>query len=112
MQAVNGDSTPERRGGLARAGVTAWSLLGMAALVYVAAWLVGRLMPVLLPFVVALLLTTLLGPVTAALRRAGARPALAAFLSVVLAIAVLGLLGWLIVPPFLARLQELGQSLQ
>jgi predicted PurR-regulated permease PerM len=111
MHAANGNSTPQRRGGLARAGVTAWSLLGMAALVYVAAWLVGRLMPVLLPFVVAILLSTLLRPVAAALQRAGVRPALAAFLVVTLAVAVIGGLGWLIVPPFVERLAELGQSL-
>ena len=60
-------------GRLARAGTTAWALLGIAAVVFVTAWLVGRLMAVILPFAVALLLATLLRPVAARLERSGLR---------------------------------------
>ena len=49
-------------GHLARAGAAAWALLGIAAVVFVSAWLIGRLMAVIVPFAVALLLATLLRP--------------------------------------------------
>ena len=69
-------------------------------------------MPVVLPFAVAILLATLLRPVAAALEARGARPAVAASLAILLAIAVFGVLIALILPPFIARLTDLGSSLQ
>jgi predicted PurR-regulated permease PerM len=101
---------PSRR--LARAGSTAWALLGVIALVFVGAWVVGRLMAVVIPVVIAILLATLLRPVAAALERRGARPALAAVAAVALAIVVVALLLSLILPPFVARLSDLGTSVQ
>ena len=49
-------------------------------------------MAVVLPFVVAMLLATLLRPVAARLERGGMRPALAAAMAVALAVAVLAVL--------------------
>src|SRR3954451_921676 len=89
-----------RSGSLARAGATAWALLGIAALVLLAGWAIGRLMPVVLPFVVAVLLSTLLRPVAAVLERSGWRPAAAAITAVGLATVVLAGLIALILPPF------------
>lgn len=97
---------------LTRAGTAAWALLGIIALILLAGWAIGRLMPVVLPFAVAFLLATLLRPVAAALERRGARPAAAASASILLAVAVFGLLVALILPPFIARLTDLGTSLQ
>ena len=57
-------------GRLARAGTAAWALLGIVALILLAGWAVGRLMPVVLPFAVAVLLATLLRPIAARLERA------------------------------------------
>ena len=99
-------------GHLARAGAAAWALLGIAAVVFVSAWLIGRLMAVFLPFAVALLLATLLRPMAARLERNGLRPGLAATIAVALAVVVLALLLALILPPFIARLGDLGASLQ
>jgi predicted PurR-regulated permease PerM len=99
-------------GHLARAGATAWALLGIAALVFVSAWLIGRLMAVILPVAVALLLATLLRPVAARLERNGLRPGLAATIAVALAVVVLAVLLSLVLPPFIARLGDLGASLQ
>ena len=79
-------------GHLARAGAAAWALLGIAAVVFVSAWLIGRLMAVILPFAVALLLATLLRPMAARLERNGLRPGLAATIAVALAVVVLALL--------------------
>ena len=99
-------------GRLARAGTAAWALLGIAALVLLTGWAVGKLMPVVLPFAVAVLLATLLRPVAAALEARGVRPALAAILAILLALTVFGALIALILPPFIARLTDLGSSLQ
>jgi predicted PurR-regulated permease PerM len=97
---------------LNRAGSAAWALLGIAAVVLLAGWAIGKLMSVVVPFVIAILLTTLLRPVAARLERRGLGPALAAVVSVVLAIAVLAILLSLVLPPFIARLSELGSSVQ
>jgi predicted PurR-regulated permease PerM len=99
-------------GRLARAGTAAWALLGIVVLILVAGWAVGKLMPVVLPFAVAVLLATLLRPIAAALEARGARPAVAASLATLLAIVVFGVLIALILPPFIARLTDLGSSLQ
>jgi predicted PurR-regulated permease PerM len=98
--------------GLARAGAAAWSLLGIAAVVLLAGWAIGRLMAVVLPFVIAILLATLLRPVAARLERRGLRPATAAIAAVALAIVVLAVLLSLVLPPFIARLSDLGTSVQ
>ena len=101
-----------RADGLARAGATAWSVIGIAAAVLLAGWAVGRLMAVVIPFVIAMLLATLLRPVAARLERLGVRPSLAAIAAIALALLVLALLLSLILPPFIARLSELGTSVQ
>jgi predicted PurR-regulated permease PerM len=103
---------PQTSTGLTRVGSAAWALIGVAAVVLLAGWAIGRLMSVVVPFVIAILLTTLLRPVAARLERRGLRPALAAVVAVVLAIAVLALLLSLVLPPFIARLGELGTSVQ
>ncbi len=102
--------TPNGR--LGRAGGAAWALLGIVVLVLLVGWALGRLMPVVLPFAIAVLLATLLRPVASSLERRGARPAVAAIASILLAIAVIGALIALIVPPFVARVADLGASLQ
>src|SRR5262245_50683193 len=79
-----------RPGRLTRAGTTAWALLGIVVLVLFCGWAVGKLMPVVLPFAVAVLLATLLRPVAASLEARGTRPALAATLAILLAITVFG----------------------
>jgi putative heme transporter len=95
-----------------RAGTIAWSALGVALLVLLAGWSFGRLMPVVLPLAVAVLLATLLRPIAAGMERRGLKPALAAALSVLLALLVLCGLIALILPPFIARLADLGSSLE
>src|SRR4051794_15443963 len=98
--------------GLARAGAAAWSLIGIVVVILLAGWAAGRPMAVGLPVVIALLLATLLRPVAARLERRGVRPALAAVAAVALALVVLAVLLSLVLPPFIARLGELGTSVQ
>ena len=97
---------------LARVGRGAWSLLGIFVLVLLVGWVIGRVMPVVLPFAVAILLATLLRPLAERMERRGARPAAAACIVVVGAVLMLVLLFTLILPPFVARLTDLGSSLQ
>src|SRR3954471_8340472 len=101
-----------RRGGLAHAGALAGGLLGLAGVLLLACWAVGRLMPVVLPFAVAVLLSTLLRPVAGALERRGWRCAPAAIAAVGLALLALGAAIALILPAFVARLGDLGTSVQ
>ena len=62
-------------GRLTRVGTAAWALLGIVVLILFAGWAVGKLMPVVLPFAVAVLLATLLRPLADRLEARGARPA-------------------------------------
>ena len=97
---------PERAAGPAESGrvpgwlrtgaAWSWRLLILAAAIYLVARVLGILYIVVVPCIVAFLLTALLQPLTARLRRAGL-PALAAtWVTLLTAVAVLGGLGWLI----------------
>jgi putative heme transporter len=97
---------------VARAGAIAWQLIGLAVLVVLAGWALGRLMPVLLPFSMAVLLTALLAPVARRLERGGAPPFVAAGGAVALLLAVMSLMAALVVPPFVSGLTDLGANVE
>lgn len=83
-------------GWLATGAAWSWRLLILAAAIYLVARVLGMLSIVVVPCIVALLLTALLQPLTARLRRAGL-PALAAtWVTLLLVAAVFGGLGMLI----------------
>lgn len=103
---------PSPRGSLARAGSAAWAFLGVALVFLLAGWAIGRLMSVVLPIAVAVLLATLLKPIAYRLECRGMRPAAAACVAVLIAVLVLCALIALILPPFIARLTDLGTSVQ
>lgn len=105
-------AAPPRPRRLARAGAIAWQLIGIALAIVLAGWAAGRLMPVLLPFAIALLLTALLRPVARRLEAAGAPPVLAALAVVLLVLALLAAVGLLVIPAFVARLTDLGSNIQ
>lgn len=92
--------------------MTAWRLLVTGALVVAAWWLARQLMPVLVPLVVSVLLAALLAPVAERLRSRGWRDGLAALVVVALLIAAVGLIGVLVVPPFVDRLAEVGANVE
>lgn len=96
---------------LRRAGSTAWRLLGVALLVVGAWWLVQRLMPVLLPLIVAIMLATLLRPVAAALERRHVPAAPAAFAAMLLLVCVVVVAATLVVPPFASRISALTENI-
>jgi predicted PurR-regulated permease PerM len=74
----------------------AWRLLLLAALLYVAGKVAGLLYLVIVPFAAAILLTALLQPLTARLRRAGLGPLAATWCTLLLAFAVIGGVVWLV----------------
>jgi len=73
-----------------------WRLLLLAAALYVAARVAALLYIVVVPCAAAILLTALLQPLTARLRRRGMSPLAATWCILLLAIAVLGGAGWLV----------------
>jgi predicted PurR-regulated permease PerM len=74
----------------------AWRLLVLAALLYVAGKVAGLLYLVIVPFAAAILLTALLQPLAARLRRAGLGPMGATWCTLLLAFALLGGTVWLV----------------
>jgi predicted PurR-regulated permease PerM len=73
-----------------------WRLILLAALLYVAGKVASRLYLVIVPCAAAVLLTALLQPLSARLRRAGVGPIAATWSALLLAIAVIGGAGWLV----------------
>ena len=73
-----------------------WRLLLIAAALYVAARVAALLYIVVVPCAAAILLTALLQPLTARLRRRGMRPLSATWCTLLLAIVLLGGAGWLV----------------
>jgi predicted PurR-regulated permease PerM len=73
-----------------------WRLLLLAALLYVAGKVAGLLYIVIVPFAAAILLTALLQPLTARLRRSGLSPLAATWCTLLLAFALIGGAVWLV----------------
>lgn len=73
-----------------------WRLLLLAALLYVAGKVATLLYLVIVPFAAAILLTALLQPLTARLRRAGLGPLAATWCTLLLAFALIGGVVWLV----------------
>jgi putative heme transporter len=98
--------------GLAVGSAVALRLLIVAGAIYLIGIAAGRLLLLVLPIVIALLLTTLLAPGASWLRRHRFRPAAASATMVLLtALFVLGLIG-LIVPAVASQLADLGSDLR
>lgn len=88
-----------------------WRLIVIAAVVVGAIWLLGQLRVVLVPVVIALLVSRLLEPMAAQLRRRGFRPSLAAATVLLGFAAVLGAIGFVIVPGVVDQFADLGPTL-
>lgn len=74
----------------------AWRLLLLVALLYVAGRVAALLYLVIVPFAAAVLLTALLQPLAARLRRAGLGPMSATWCTLLLAFAAIGGIAWLV----------------
>lgn len=87
---------------LRRAGVGAWSIIGILILTAISVWLLFKIRVIFPPLVLALLIIYLLNPLVARLEQRGIPRMAGAGLSYVVAIGFLVLVGML-VAPFLAR---------
>lgn len=89
---------------LVRAGVFAWSIVGLCAVLVLFVMTLGMFQLVVVPLVIALFPAALLSPISGWLKERGWPPILAAATVVlsflVLLVGVLGLLGWLIAGEF------------
>ncbi|SPL91308.1 unnamed protein product [[Actinomadura] parvosata subsp. kistnae] len=101
--------------------MAAWSgcLILVGVVVYFIVQAIARLAFVALPVAIALLLTALLFPLTNALRGAGMRPIYATWITMLVALAVLGGTGWLVgarageeFPNLVEQVQETARSVQ
>ena len=93
--------------GLQIAGAWAWRVVALAAAGWVLLQIISRTQLVLVPVLVALLLSALLQPIAAALVKRGLPRALAAALVLLGGIAGIGLLVWLVVHQFRNGLSDL-----
>jgi putative heme transporter len=89
---------------LVRAGVFAWSIVGLSLILYIVVTVLGIFQLVIVPLLIALFPAALLSPISGWLKAHGWSPILAAATVVpgflVLVLAVLGVLGWLIAGEF------------
>lgn len=97
---------------LARLAAWSWRLLVIGAAIYVALAMLSRVRLVVIPLVVALLLTTLLGPPARFLIRRGLPPLAAAWVAILLLVLGSVGLGMAIVTPLVDELDDLGLTLE
>lgn len=88
-----------------------WRLIVVAAVVVGAVWLLGELWVIVLALVVAAFVARALDAPTRWLRARGARPALAASVSLIGGIAVLVAIGWVVLPSVVDQVSEVGPTL-
>lgn len=118
-QPLEGREPPRRRSvedsvprGLKIAAAFSWRLLVVAAAGLLAGYAMTQLLVVVIPFVVALLLTSLLHSPSLALQRRGVPRTLAAAIVVGAGLLVLaGLLG-LVIPPFVDQVNDLASRVE
>ncbi|MCX4776160.1 AI-2E family transporter [Streptomyces sp. NBC_01264] len=98
--------------GVRVAAEVGWRLLVLAATVWVLMRVIGAVRLVVLAFAVALLITALLQPTVARLRRHGLPRVLATALTAICGFAVLGLAGWFVVWQVLDNIGNLSERVQ
>ena len=98
--------------GLVRAGVTAWSVLGIVALLVLAGFVLTQLTVVIVPLVLALFPAAVLVPPTSALKNRGVPPGLAALIVLVGALGLLAGLFGVLMPAVAAELGGLAENLE
>ncbi|QCV87222.1 AI-2E family transporter [Acidipropionibacterium jensenii] len=101
---------PLRSQRIRRAGVTAWSALGIVVLIVVVAAAIGALSGILVPLVVAAILGIVLEPWVSWLERRRVPSALAAVIGLVSAVLVAAAMVWLVVVGFIQQLPAITQQ--
>lgn len=96
--------------GLQRASEFSWRLLIVAAALLAVGWALSKVFLVVVVFIAALLLTTLLNPLAARLRRRGWNTGLATAASMISGLMVLGIVGWLVAPAVIDEFGQVGKQ--
>ncbi|MDX6351262.1 MAG: putative heme transporter [Streptomyces sp.] len=110
--AGSGDPVAAVPFGMRVAGEVGWRLLVLAGTVWVLMQVIGTIQLVVLAFVAALLITALLQPFVARLKRAGLSRGLATAITFIGGFVVMGLVGWFVVWQVMANIDNLSNSLQ
>jgi predicted PurR-regulated permease PerM len=87
---------------LRRAGIAAWSIIGLLILVAIGVWLLHEIRVIFPPLVLALLIIYLLNPIVTRLQQRGVRRSIGAVLTYIVVLGGLTLAGFLLVP-FVSR---------
>ncbi|MFD8935858.1 AI-2E family transporter [Streptomyces sp. NPDC059578] len=98
--------------GLRVAAEAGWRLLVLAGAVWVLMRVISAVQLVILAFVAALLITALLQPTVAKLKRHGVPRGLATVLTAVLGFVLLGLVGWFVVWQVMENIDHLSDQVQ
>jgi predicted PurR-regulated permease PerM len=98
--------------GLVVAAAWTWRVLLLAFAVLALGWVAGKLLLVVLPVVIALLLSTLLVPLAHRLRDRGLHPRAAALVTVAGGVALMAIVLTLVVPPFVSELSAVGSQVE
>ncbi len=98
--------------GIRVAAEAAWRFLILAATLYVLMRVISTIKLVVLAFVAALLITALLQPIVARLRRAGLPRGLATAITFIGGFVLMGLVGWFVVWQVIENTDQLSAQLQ
>ncbi|MEU1038998.1 AI-2E family transporter [Streptomyces sp. NPDC005907] len=98
--------------GVRVAAEAGWRLLVLAGTVWVLMRVISAVQLVILAFVAALLITALLQPTVARLRRLGVPRGLATALTAILGFVVMGLVGWFVVWQVMENIDNLSSQVQ
>ncbi|WP_156725815.1 AI-2E family transporter [Streptomyces apocyni] len=98
--------------GIRVAAEAAWRLVVLAGLVWVLMKIVGAVQLVVLSFVAAMLITALLQPMVARLRRFGLPHGLATAVTFITGFVVIGLVGWFVVWQVMENVDNLARQVQ
>ncbi|MBH1935573.1 AI-2E family transporter [Streptomyces sp. AV19] len=98
--------------GVRVAAEAGWRLLVLAGVLWVLMRVISAVQLVVLAFVAGLLITALLQPTVAALRRRGVHQALATAMTFISGFVVMGLVGWFVVWQVMDNAEDLTEQLQ
>ncbi|WP_329413162.1 AI-2E family transporter [Streptomyces sp. NBC_00704] len=98
--------------GVRVAAEAGWRLLVLAGTLWVLIRVISAIQLVVMAFVVALLLTALLQPTVARLKRAGVPGGAATALTAILGFVVIGLMGWFVTWQVMANIDNLSDQVQ
>ena len=94
-----------------KAGMGAWSIVGILALIWVGIWVLGRAEILIAPVVLSVALIYVLNPIVARLEHMGVPRLLGGLIAFVVLIGILVLIGFLVVPSLSEQAQSFSTDL-